>query len=136
MDKQTLKVIAATAIVVLLLVGSAAAFFLQRNNDSKPRPSSAEQLTHLDIELQDGKPVSPPATYLVKPGTNLEFSIKSNVYGKVGAPTDPPQTITFTQSPLTFHFKASTKPGTYPLSYQADGSKKVIQIGTVVVRSK
>jgi hypothetical protein len=133
MDKKILKVIAATAIIVILLVGSAAAFFIQQRSD-KPTSNLAEQLTHLDIELQDGKPVSPPSTYLVKPGTNLEFSIKSNVYGKIGAPTDPPQTITFTQSPLTFHFKASTKPGNYPLSYQADGSQKVIQIGTVVVR--
>lgn len=119
-------------VVVLLLVGVSLFFILR--GDHHHKNSSTMKFTHLSIVLSNGKPLSAPSTYLVKPGVGLEFSIESNVFGKVGVPTNPPQTITFTQSPLVFKLKAPTKPGTYPLSYQADNSQSVIEIGTIVVK--
>lgn len=101
------------------------------NNASANNP----HYTHIDIKLQNGKLVAPEANYLVQPGIGLEFSVTSDKLGKIGVPTDPPQTITFTQSPVVFHFTVGNKPSTYPLTYQADGSKDVIEIGAITVRA-
>src|SRR5258708_7380891 len=123
----------AAAVVAVLLLGGALLFFKHHGNANKSSQSAGAQFTHLDIQLKNGHLISAPSTYVVKPGTGLEFSIESNVFGKIGVPTDPPQTITFTQSPLVFRLKAPTKAGNFPLDYQATGSSDVIQIGMIAV---
>lgn len=96
--------------------------------------ANTQKYTHVDIEIRDSKLVGTTNTYLVNPGTGLEFSITSDKFGKVGVPTDPAQVITFTKSPLVFHFNAPQS-GTYPMTFQADGSDEVLLLGTVTVRS-
>ena len=111
-------------------------FFGLRHKDSEPTTTGVEKYTRLDIVLEAGKLATEAATYLVQPGTGLEFHISSDKLGKVSVPTEPPQTITFTKSPLVFKFKASHNPGSYALLYQAENSEQTIQIGTIVVREK
>ncbi|HSX27247.1 MAG TPA: hypothetical protein VLG25_00520 [Patescibacteria group bacterium] len=95
-----------------------------------------EKYTRLDIEIKDGQLVSPAATYLVQPGTKLEFHIISNTFGKITVPTNPLQTITFTESPLIFKFSAPTQPGSYDLPYKANDTDQVINLGIITVRDK
>ncbi len=124
-----------TAIIVFitLLVLSVGSILIY-NNWNKPKETMpSAQNTRLTIELKNGKLLSAPSTYLVQPGTKLEFQINSDKLGKIFL-TEPAQTITFTESPLIFHFNAPTKPGNYPMAYQANGSKQVIQIGDIVVK--
>jgi hypothetical protein len=133
MNKKSLIIIA--SVVTVLLLGGVLLFSKHHSKAAnKPSSNSATAgYTQLDIQLRNGHLVTPASTYVVKPGIGLEFSIETNVYGKVGVPTSPPQTITFTQSPLVFRFKVPTKPGNYPLNYQATGSQDVIQIGMISV---
>ena len=104
-------------------------------NRTKPKETmpSATQNTSLTIELKNGKLLSAPSTYLVQPGTGLEFTIQTDKLGKIFL-TEPANTITITRAPITFTLKAPTKPGNYPMAYQADGSDAVIQIGDIVVK--
>jgi hypothetical protein len=139
MNKNLWKIAAIVSMVLMVgvLVGGGVVLIARRHTKSPTKSdNSVEQFTHLDIKLKDGKLVDPQATYLVKPGVGLDFSIESNFYGKVSVPTNPSQTIIFTQSPLTFRFRVPIKPGNYPLSYEAQRSQKVIQIGLIVVRGK
>lgn len=141
MNTKTIKIVI-VVIVLLALAGISSVVILHYNHKKKPavaattsvKTTTTATFIPLSIQLHNGEPVHPAATYLVKPGTGLQFTIDSNIFGKVGVPTDPSQIITFTSSPLVFKFKASMKPGNYPLSYQPDGSKSVIQIGLIVVR--
>ncbi len=131
-QEKILTIAAVSVALISLIVGVVSYQHSQSSSDNK---SAVQQYNHIDIVLKDGKLVGQVSTYLVNPRDRLEFSITSDKLGKVGAPTDPPQTITFTQSPLVFHFSASTKAGSYPITYQAQSSNDVIQIGTVTVRS-
>ena len=135
MSKRIVGIIVALATIALvagLVVHSHKP--LKSTGQSNSSPSSAQKYAHIDISIKDGKLVGAISTYLVNPGTGLEFSITSNKFGKIGSPTYPPQTITFTKSPLIFHFTTS-KAGTFPMTYQADGSTNIIEIGIVIVRS-
>jgi hypothetical protein len=88
---------------------------------------------HIDIALSGGKPVKAPVTYAVNSGDQLEFSVTSDKTGAVGVPTNPPQTILFTQSPVVFRLTASAA-GDYPVTYRAEGSQDVILIGTIRIK--
>ena len=134
-DRPMPKKLILLTVVLSLLVGGGVAWYVLANSKQENKTASTieKKFTHLDIKLKNGRLVGAASTYLVKPGTDLEFNITSDVSGKVGVPTDPPQTINFTESPLVFRATTS-KPGTYALTYQADGSKEVMQIGTLVVR--
>lgn len=126
------------SILVILLFASVATsiwFFGFRNQINNQAGPAIQKYNRLDIALKDGKLTSEAATYLVQPGASLEFHISSNKFGKISVPTQPPKTITFTESPLIFRFDASSEPGSYVLLYQAEGSKEIIKIGTIVVRS-
>jgi len=63
----------------------------------------------------------------------MEFSISTNVFGKVGVPTIQPKQLPLPNPRWFFHFYAPTKPGSYPITYLAEGSSDVILIGTIVV---
>jgi len=126
-------------VLIVLAVALAAGsmwFFGFRREDAKTVSPVVEKYTQLNIELKEGKLTSEASTYLVQPGIGLEFHISSNKFGKVSVPTEPPQTITFTESPLIFKFNASRNPGSYALVYQAEGGNEAIQIGTIVVKGK
>ncbi|HTE22099.1 MAG TPA: hypothetical protein VK674_03585 [Candidatus Limnocylindria bacterium] len=126
--------IGGSIIVLTVLAASGVWFFGLRDKPAAKVESAVDQYTQLQIGLKDGKLTSEAATYLVNPGVGLEFTVTSNKFGKVSVPTEPPQTITFTQSPLVFKFKSSHNPGSYALLYQAADSAEAIQIGTIVVR--
>ncbi len=127
------KALAGIMIVIALTTGGIG--YTQYRDTHPGSAPAVEEYTRLDIELEGGRPTKEAATYLVQPGVGLEFHIQSDRFGKISVPTQPPQTITFTESPLVFKFNASRKPGSYALLYLADKSDKIIQIGTIVVRS-
>ena len=130
-QERTITIVAVALALISLIVVVVAYHQGQTTSNNK---SAVQQYTHIDIVLKDGKLVGPISTYVVNPGTGLEFSITSNKLGKIGTPTDPSKIITFTESPLVFHFNAPSKARSYPITYLANGSTDVIQIGTVTVR--
>lgn len=133
LQKRTLMVV--TALIILVAGISWRNHRQPVANHNNTTTTTPQKYTHVDVKLEDGNLVGPVSSYLVNPGTGLEFSVSSNKLGKIGVPTDPPKIITFTQSPLVFSFITTAKAGSYPLTYQADGSTKVIEIGIITVRS-
>jgi hypothetical protein len=125
------RIIIVFILVAIIAVGVTLYMALQPKSvkDKSTKPVTIE------IVLKDGKPNVDPATYLVRRGTRLEFRIVSNRPGKIGAPVSPPQTITFTKSPLTFIVDTPDE-ATYPITYQASESNRAIQIGSVVVKNR
>lgn len=135
MNRNSKLITLVIAALLIIAGGEGLALMTHHNNKpSKPVGATTQTYTRLNIELKDGQLTSGAATYLVQPGTPLEFHISSNIFGKVSVPTKPPQTITFMKSPLVFRFNASDIPGTYPLLYEASGSSNILQIGTIIVR--
>lgn len=125
------------AVAVVFVIAMAGAFWqMTRAAANTNNNNNVQSVTKLDIELQNGHMVSPAATYLVKPGVRLDFTIKSNIAGEISVPTEPAQTVKFTESPLNFQFNAPQAPGTYKLGYRENADAKGVLIGTIVVRSE
>jgi hypothetical protein len=123
-------------VVLVVAVIAGGAGLALGHKDAPAAKASKQKTIHLDINLKDGRLVEAASTYIVQPGTRLEFKITSDKLGKISVPTEPPQTITFTESPLVFQFTTSKRPGSYVLLYMASGSEKATPIGTISVRSK
>lgn len=126
-----------TAVAIVFVVAMVGAFWqMTRAAANTSSANNVQSVTKLDIELQNGHLVSPAATYIVKPGVRLDFTIKSNIAGEISVPTEPAQTVKFTESPLNFQFNAPRTAGTYKLGYRENTNEKGILIGTIVVRSE
>jgi hypothetical protein len=136
MSRKVILIILCLVLLIPLALG--AGFLTTRRELPKTESTTTpdvQKYSRIDIELKDGGIATSPSTYLVNKGTNLEFHITSNKFGKIGVPTEPAQTITFTESPLVFKFSAPTNPGSFALTYQPEGKKEVVLIGTIVVRN-
>ena len=133
-------------VVIVVVVGG---LLLVRNRHNSTNTTSSangskvistnDKSHHFDIKLKQGKVDGTPATYVVNPGTALEFGVSSDKLGSIGLPTDPegknPQKITFTQSPVVFRLTAQ-KTGSYPLTFLQNGGsdQDVVTIGTIQIR--
>jgi hypothetical protein len=138
--KIAILVLVATCVII---AAGGTALLVHRNRTARATATShatvnasqhnKQAFVPINISIKNGQLVGAVNTYLVRYGTVLQFTVNSKLVGKIGAPVSPPQTITFTHSPLVFHFTAD-KPGTFPMTYQAKGSSKVILLATIVVK--
>jgi hypothetical protein len=137
--KQKLLIICGAIAFLLLIVTACGLVWYMHNHKPTPAESgsntSSKKYKSFTITIKNSRLVGAPNYYVVNPGVGLEFHIISDKTGKVGAPTNPPETITFTKLPLVFHLDAPAKAGKYPITYEADGSNKVISLGAVIVKA-
>lgn len=102
-----------------------------QKNTSGPTVQSGHQF-RISLALKNGKPEKGPFTYNLSKGDTLEFTVTSDRAGSIIVPTTPPQTINFTQTPITFRLTASAA-GDSQIAYVATGSQEAVVIGILHV---
>lgn len=127
---------ASVLVVILLLLLFAPNGLVSRLSNgagkgSAPTTQAGHQF-RIIINLKNGRPDKGPFTYSLSKGDTLEFTVTSDRGGSIIVPTTPPQTINFTQSPISFKLTASAS-GDSQIAYVAMGSQEAVVIGTLHV---
>ena len=115
--KKIIMLVAA-AILAAAIIGTGA-FLLIRGSGGG---TEADGFQRIEVTLKNGKPQK-ALEYTFGTGAQLEFRINSDKDGKLVIASESPQTLFFTENPLTFKI-TFTKNGTYPITFLKDGSNE------------
>jgi hypothetical protein len=86
----------------------------------------------ITASVKNSKPDKGPFKYTVKKGSVVHFTVNADKVGAIGVPTNPPQKIVFTKSPVIFSLTASST-GDFQFTYQPQGAQGAVLIGTLHV---